>query len=149
MFDPSLTRAERLAVLATYVASILILGFLVLPIVTIIPLSFTHDSILSYPVERWSLRWYRVLWENPIWGEVLKNSLVIAVASTIVATALGTLASIGLTRRHCPAPGLLTAFLLTPMIVPVIITGVEQGGLGDFEMRFRNVIAEFVHRPLD
>ncbi|AUQ52455.1 spermidine/putrescine transport system permease protein PotC (plasmid) [Phaeobacter inhibens] len=126
MFDPSLTRAERLAVLATYAASILILGFLVLPIVTIIPLSFTHDSILSYPVERWSLRWYKVLWENPIWGEVLKNSLVIAVASTIVATALGTLASIGLTRRHCPAPGLLTAFLLTPMIVPVIITGVAS-----------------------
>jgi len=125
-FDPSLTRPERVSVFLTFAGSAVILSFLVLPILAIVPLSFTHDSILSYPVEHWSLRWYRVLVNNPIWGEVLKNSLVIALASTLVATTLGTLAAMGLTRRHCPAPGILTAFLLTPMIVPVIITGVAS-----------------------
>lgn len=125
-FDASLTTRERIAVGLTNILSIAILGFLVLPIVAIVPLSFTHDSILSYPIERWSFRWYRVLIDNPVWGTVLKNSLIIAAASTVLATFLGTLASIGLTRRNCPAPGVLTAFLLTPMIVPVIITGVAS-----------------------
>ncbi|MEO9517781.1 MAG: ABC transporter permease [Paracoccaceae bacterium] len=126
MFDPSLTRSERVGVLATFVFAALIIGFLVLPILTIVPLSFTADSILSYPVENWSLRWYRVLIDNPIWGQVLKNSLFIASFATVIATVLGTLAAIGLTRRDCPWPGTLTAFLLTPMIVPVIITGVSS-----------------------
>ncbi len=126
MLDPSLVRSERIGVVLTFAVSVLIIGFLVLPILTIVPLSFTHDSILSYPVERWSLRWYRVLIDNPIWGEVLNNSLIIAAAATVLATTLGTLASIGLTRRQCPATGALTAFLLTPMIVPVIITGVAS-----------------------
>ena len=58
-FDASPTARERIAVGLTYVLSLLILGFLVLPIVAIVPLSFTHDSILSYPIERLSLRWYR------------------------------------------------------------------------------------------
>ncbi|MEP1651942.1 MAG: ABC transporter permease [Paracoccaceae bacterium] len=126
MFDPSLTRSERVGVLATFAVAVLIIGFLILPILTIVPLSFTADSILSYPVENWSLRWYRVLIDNPIWGQVLKNSLFIASVATVLATILGTLAAIGLTRRDCPWPGTLTAFLLTPMIVPVIITGVSS-----------------------
>ena len=126
MFDPSLTRPERIRVFLTFLVSALVLGFLILPIITIIPLSFTDSSILSYPVERWSLRWYRVLIDNPVWIEVLKNSLIIASASTVLATSLGTLAAMGLTRRQCPVPGMLTAFLLTPMIVPLIITGVAS-----------------------
>jgi len=133
-FDASPTARERIAVGLTYVLSLLILGFLVLPIMAIMPLSFTHDSILSYPIERLSLRWYRELIDNPVWATALENSLIIAAASTLLATFLGTLASIGLSDRHCPASGVLTAFLLTPMIVPVVITGVASyffyAGLG-------------------
>ncbi len=126
MFDPSLTRGEKISVSLTFIVTGLVLLFLITPILAIIPLSFTADSILSYPIENWSLRWYRVLIENPVWAGVTRNSLIIAFAATICATILGTLASIGLNSRYCPKPGVITAFLLTPMIVPVIITGVAS-----------------------
>ncbi len=126
MSDPSLTRFERNSVRLTFAAAWLVILFLVLPIIVIMPLSFTGDTLLSYPINDWSLRWYRVLLEQPIWGHVLKNSLIIALASSALATVLGTLAAVGLTRPMCPARGTLTAFLLLPMIVPIIITGVAS-----------------------
>lgn len=126
MLDPSLTRPERTAVRLTFAFAWLVIAFLVLPIIVIMPLSFTGDTLLSYPIDDWSLRWYRVLINEPVWAEVLKNSLVIALASSALATFLGTLASVGLTRPLCPASGVLTGFLLLPMIVPIIITGVAS-----------------------
>ncbi|MCL6284166.1 ABC transporter permease [Ruegeria sp. 2012CJ41-6] len=126
MFDHSLSGRERVFVAAAWVFSGLVIVFLVLPIVAIIPLSFTSDSLLSYPMPDWSLRWYRELMDSPAWTRALKNSLIVAVGSTCLATVLGTLAAIGLNRRSCPWPILITAFLTTPMIVPVIITAISS-----------------------
>ncbi len=126
MSDSSLTRRERVSVGLTFLLAGLIVAFLILPILVIMPLSFSADSILAYPIRGWSLRWYRVLIENPVWGTVLKNSLLIASAATVIATVTGTLAAFGLTRRSCPFPGVLNALLMLPMIVPVIITAVAS-----------------------
>ena len=126
MFDQSLTRFERISVTLTFAFSALVIGFLVLPILTIVPLSFNADSILAYPIKEWSLRWYRVLLDNPIWGTVLRNSLFIGFFATTISTVLGTLAAVGLNRRACPGRGIITAMLMLPMIVPVIITAVAS-----------------------
>lgn len=126
MMDPSLTRGERVSIRVTWILSILVLLFLMAPIIAIIPLSFTGDSLLSYPIDEWSLHWYEALFSSPEWMRALKNSLLIAIASTILATILGTAAAIGLNRPQCPFPNLLTAFLITPMIIPIIITAVAS-----------------------
>jgi len=54
----------------------------------------------------------------------MKNSFIVAISTTVLATFLGTLAALGLTRAKFPLKGLVMAMLISPMIVPVVITAV-------------------------
>jgi len=56
------------------------------------------------------------------WQKALKNSFLIAPAATLIATTLGTLAAIGLSQSHVPYRGTIMAILISPMIVPLIIS---------------------------
>jgi putative spermidine/putrescine transport system permease protein len=124
--DPSLSKSERISVIATWIAALLVILFLMAPIITIVPLSFTSDSLLSYPIPDWSLRWYEVLFGSEMWMRALWNSLYIAFFATILAMILGTVASVGLTNPNVPFKGAVMGLLLTPMIVPIIITAVAS-----------------------
>ena len=115
----------------TICASIFI--FLIAPLFVIFPLSFSHDEFLIFSEKMkrldpdgFSLRWYKdMIWgtKNP-WGLAAKNSLMIAFFSTIGSVIIGTLAAVGLSSRHMPFKGLIMAALISPMIVPLIISGV-------------------------
>lgn len=127
----------------------LIFFFLIAPIVVIIPLSFNAepyftftDEMLSFDPEGYSTRWYDSLltfgmisadgprdaswwadaWANAKWVKAAKNSIIIGVFSTILATVLGTLAALGLSRPEMPFRRPIMAILISPMIVPLIIT---------------------------
>ncbi len=107
--------------------------FLIAPLFVIFPLSFSHDEFLVFSDEMkrldpegFSLRWYKDMiygTKNP-WGLAAKNSIVIAIISTIGSVIIGTLAAVGLSSRHMPYKGLIMAVLISPMIVPLIISGV-------------------------
>jgi putative spermidine/putrescine transport system permease protein len=103
-----------------------IFAFLVLPIAAIIPLSFNAGSFLSYPLAGVSLRWYRELVASAHWTAALRNSLIVATVATALATPLGTLAALGLTRLSPRLRPLVMGVLVAPMVVPVIVlaTGV-------------------------
>ena len=106
--------------------------FLVAPLFVIIPLSFNaeqyihfSDDMLALKPEAFSLRWYEDMiygTKNP-WGLAFRNSLIIAFFATLGATALGTLAALGLSSRFMPYKGLIMGVLISPMIVPLIISG--------------------------
>lgn len=103
--------------------------FLIAPIVVIIPLSFNVEpyftytrKMLSLDPEGYSLRWYRDFWNSAAWMNSIRNSLIIGVFATIIATVLGTLAALGLSRREMPFRGLIMGLLISPMIVPLIIS---------------------------
>ncbi|RJL08645.1 ABC transporter permease [Paracoccus siganidrum] len=126
----------------------LIFFFLIAPIVVIIPLSFNAEPYFtftqrmrSFDPDGYSLRWYRSLltfgmqnpgadgmawwldaWNNANWVKAAKNSIIIGVFSTILATVLGTLAALGLSRPEMPFRRAIMAVLISPMIVPLIIT---------------------------
>lgn len=107
----------------------LVLLFLILPILVIVPLSFNVEPFFSFTEgmvtlqpEAWSLRWYREIFSDPRWMLAIRNSFIIGIFATLVATVLGTCAAIGLARDDMPARRLITALLLSPMIVPLIIT---------------------------
>src|SRR5574343_74040 len=102
----------------------LILLFLITPILVIIPLSFNSDSFLMYPMSGFSLRWYEEFFYSDTWTHALKNSLIVSPIATLLAMALGTPAAIGLTRIDFPGKAALTAVLISPMVVPVVIVGV-------------------------
>ena len=105
--------------------------FLVAPILVIVPLSFNAEpyftfteGMLRLDPDAWSLRWYNAILEDEAWRRALANSLLIGVASTIVATTLGTLAALGLASPAMPGRNLITAVLISPMITPIIIVAV-------------------------
>jgi len=118
------TFADKLGWWLLRAACAAILLFLLAPILAIVPLSFSDSSFLAYPVPGWSLKWYRHLFESEEWTRATRNSFIVAPAATLVATVLGTLAAVGLSRADFPGKGLLMAVLIAPMVVPIIVVGV-------------------------
>jgi len=110
----------------------LVFFFLVAPLFVILPLSFNAEQYIHFSAkmlaldpEGFSLRWYEDMifgTKNP-WGLATKNSLIIAFFATIGSTILGTVAALGLSSRHMPYKAAIMALLISPMIVPLIISG--------------------------
>lgn len=120
----ALTREERLWRAALYVASALVLFFLMAPILAIVPLSFNSGTFLTYPLDGLSFRWYEAFVASEQWMRALRNSFVIGLSAAALATVLGTLAALGLTHADFRGKGIVMAVLLSPMIVPVVIVAV-------------------------
>jgi putative spermidine/putrescine transport system permease protein len=102
----------------------LVFVFLVLPLLAILPLSLNDSMFLTYPLAGLSLRWYRDFFGGQRWLDPLWNSVVIAVLVTAIATVLGTLAALGLTRLRPTPRRIVAGLVISPLIVPVVITGV-------------------------
>jgi putative spermidine/putrescine transport system permease protein len=102
----------------------LVLGFLMLPILVIAPLSFNADSFLLYPMSGFSLQWYEDFFTSETWRQAFINSCIVSPFATLLAMLLGTPAAVGLVRIDFPGKALLNAILISPMVVPVVIVGV-------------------------
>jgi putative spermidine/putrescine transport system permease protein len=102
----------------------LVFFFLLAPLAAIVPLSFSAGSFLAYPMPGVSLRWYEEVLGSERWMTALRNSLVIGLAATFLATLLGTPAALALARARGTLSRLLMALILSPMIVPVVLTAV-------------------------
>jgi putative spermidine/putrescine transport system permease protein len=123
--------------------------FLMLPILVVLPLSFNvspyfsfTEGMLAFDPEAYSLRWYKDIltngmkipdapvdwawisdtWNNSQWMRAIRNSFFIGICATLLSTALGTLAAIGLSRDEMPYRRLIMSILISPMIVPLVIT---------------------------
>lgn len=118
------TLQEKLWIGVLYGLSAAVLVFLMAPIFAIVPLSFNSGQFLTYPLEGFSLRWYEEFLSSDAWMRALKNSFFVGIISTLLSTSLGTLASLGLTRADFRGKSIVMAVLLSPMIVPMVITAV-------------------------
>ncbi len=102
----------------------LVLLFLIAPILAIIPLSFNSEPYFTYPMPGLSLKWYADFFGNERWTGALFLSMKLAITVVFAATALGTMAALGLARSNLPGRSLILGILLLPMIVPVIVVAV-------------------------
>ncbi|AGI73384.1 polyamine ABC transporter permease protein [Octadecabacter arcticus 238] len=107
----------------------LIFFFLIAPIVVIIPLSFNAENFFTFTPEMLSLdpagfstKHYQDFFTSSDWQLALRNSLKIAPVATFLSVSLGTLAAIGLSQSHVPFRRSIMAILISPMIVPLIIS---------------------------
>lgn len=127
----------------------LVFIFLMLPILVVLPLSLNvspyfsfTEGMLAFDPEAYSLRWYKDIltngmkvpdapfdwawvsdtWNNSQWMRAIRNSFFIGICATLLSTALGTLAAIGLSREEMPYRRLIMSILISPMIVPLVIT---------------------------
>ena len=124
MFAPHTSTIERVWYFTLRGLAVLTLLYLILPVLAIVPLSFSSSTFLVYPIPGWSLRWYQNLIASDEWRMAAKNSFIVAPSATVLATVLGTLAAIGLTKANFKGKALLMAILISPMIVPVVVVGV-------------------------
>lgn len=126
-----------------------VLLFLILPILIIVPLSFNAEPYFSFTrgmltldpaayslkwywdlldngtsgrFAPWSREWLVDVWYNAQWVVAIRNSFFIGILATLIATVLGTIAALGLSSPHMPYRTTITSLLISPMIVPVVIT---------------------------
>lgn len=109
--------------------AVLIVGFLIAPLLVVLPLAFTSSAFLTYPIPSWSLRWFSELVDNAVWSRAILNSLVIAATTTVLATVLGTLAALGLRSRNLVLSAQMRTLFLLPMVVPAVVLGVGMQAL--------------------
>ena len=107
----------------------LIFMFLITPILVVMPLSFNAQDFFTFTPEMlqfdpagYSLKHYQDFFNNAEWQRSFWNSLIIAPIATVISVSLGTLAAIGLSQSHVPAKRAIMAILISPMIVPLIIS---------------------------
>ncbi len=144
---PYTTTLQKFGKYAFLAVCTMIFIFLILPILIIIPLSFNAEPYFSFTegmmaldAKAYSTRWYTDIlhfgmtdpkgvenwwsdmWNNATWIRAMRNSFFFALVSALLATAIGTLAALGLSRSEMPFRAAITSLLISPMIVPLVIT---------------------------
>lgn len=115
--------ASRPGPLAIALAAVISV-FLLLPLLAVIPVSFTPARFLSMPSGEWSLRHYRALWENPAWGEAALLSIRIGLLSSILSTVLALMFALGLWMYRPRFAGLLTGLVMVPLVAPPVVSAI-------------------------
>lgn len=103
---------------------IVALMWLIIPVLIVIPMSFSSARFLAFPPPGWSLRWYQSYLDSPEWMAATRTSLIVAVASSLIATIVGTAAAYALNMSQSRLVRSLQIVLLLPLVVPVVITAV-------------------------
>ena len=107
-----------------YIWCFLVMFFLVIPVIIIIPMSFSGASIMEFPPTSFSFRWYQELATDEGWLNAIGNSLKIGVGTMVLSCVLGILASIGITNKHMKFGGFINIICLLPMMFPAVIAAV-------------------------
>jgi len=102
------------------------LALLVLPLAAIVPMSFTATSVIALPPEHWGLAAYRQLLAAPGWGSALLASVEVAALAAALALLAGVPAALGVARLPRAAAGLVSALVLIPLALPVVVLGLAE-----------------------
>ncbi|ANT51368.1 ABC transporter permease [Mesorhizobium amorphae] len=124
MLSPYPTTGERIRIGLLWLWCGLVILFLLVPILIPVPLSFNSGSFFIFPLEGISTRWYEVVLGTQRWQSAIGNSLLVAFGTTLIATTLGTMTAIALADEKFPGRRIVMPLLLSPLIVPVVITAV-------------------------
>lgn len=106
--------------------SFCVLAFLYLPLLVVVIYSFNPDTVNSFPMSGVSFRWYEEVFGNKALIQSLKNSVILAILSTIIATCLGVPGAFALYRYKFRGSSLIERGVLLPMMLPGILTGVAM-----------------------
>lgn len=104
--------------------AIAVYGFMFLPVVAVVLLSFNANQFGSFPMTGLSLRWFEALWNNDAVMRAFRTSLVLGLMTAVISTMLGVLASLALVRYDVPGKNLITTALIAPILVPEVVLAV-------------------------
>ncbi len=104
--------------------TILVYAFMFAPIAVVLLLAFNSSQFGGFPIEGFSLRWFRELAENEAIIRALRTSVILGLLTALIATTLGILASLALVRYRFPGKNWITTFLISPVLVPETVLAV-------------------------
>jgi putative spermidine/putrescine transport system permease protein len=100
-------------------------AFILAPLIVVCVVSFTSKGYLSLPTDGLSLRWFTAILDNPDFIDAFWMSLYLALASASLALVFSVPAALALARYRFPGRGGLTAFFLSPLMIPHVVLGVS------------------------
>lgn len=121
--DVALSRNGRRLMRAFFALAVV---FLYAPIAILLVFSFNKASVPSFPLSGFTLRWYREFFHNGAMRGALETSAMVAAVSSVLAVTLGILASVALARRGFRGKGVVTALLLSPLVIPFVVLGIAM-----------------------
>lgn len=102
-----------------------IIGFvLILPILLIVPMSFSDTSLMRFPPQQWSLRWYENFFGTDRWLDAAKVSFIVAFWTVLLATPAGTLAAYAVRTSRRGLSEAIWAIVMAPLVVPIVLLGI-------------------------
>ena len=104
--------------------TVLVYGFMFLPVAVVVLLSFNANQFGSFPMTGMSLRWFEELWNNDAVMRAFRTSLMLGLMTAIISTTLGILASLALVRYNVPGRNTITTLLIAPILVPEVVLAV-------------------------
>lgn len=102
-----------------------VVAFLYAPIVILLIFSFNDSAVPSFPLSGFTLRWYHEFLVNSDLRAALETSAIIAAVTSLGAVVLGVLASIALSRRRFRGKAVVSALLLSPLVIPYVVFGIS------------------------
>ncbi|MFB9150829.1 ABC transporter permease [Roseovarius ramblicola] len=104
--------------------TVLVYGFMFLPVAVVVLLSFNANQFGSFPMTGMSLRWFVELWNNDAVMRAFQTSIVLGLMTAVISTTLGILASLALVRYKVPGRNTITTLLIAPILVPEVVLAV-------------------------
>jgi len=114
---------SRISGRSLQILTVVVYGFILTPAVFVILMSFSPDVIATFPPPGLTIKWYIALTQDPRMVAAIYNSLFIGLSAILISGLLGTVTSIGMVRYKFRGRGLLSSFVIAPMVVPEIILG--------------------------
>ncbi|MEX2647459.1 MAG: ABC transporter permease [Alphaproteobacteria bacterium] len=102
----------------------LIVLFMLTPLVLVVLFSFTDNALTNFPIERFSTRWFRTLFEKDEFWKAFGNSLKIASSVAVISTVIGTLAALALARLRERVANAVLVALCFPVMLPALVIGI-------------------------
>jgi putative spermidine/putrescine transport system permease protein len=121
-YDKTLGRVFRINLLGIYAC--LALFVLLFPVLAVIPMSFTSSTFLTFPPKGFSLRWFEVWFNSPLWVGATLRSFGICIVVGLVTCVLGALGALSVSRSQSRARGWLFFLFLLPMMIPSIVIAI-------------------------
>ena len=106
--------------------ALLVLLYLQIPVIVVVLASFSETTYLTIPPQGVTLKWYEQVLSVPTYLRAIRNSLILAVISTVLSLVLGVAAAYGLFRRVIPGSEAIISVLMAPLVVPSVVIGVAM-----------------------
>jgi len=102
----------------------LFVAFMLAPILVVCWVAFTPEGFLSFPTDRWSLRWFRAIARYPEFVSAFWRSLWLGSLSSAIAVGFSVPAALAIARYRFPGRQSLTALFMSPLMIPHVVLGI-------------------------